>query len=301
MQIFIPFLMLLVAAATPAWAGTFEGLTPGDACRGDVYATLGQPVRTGNNGLTCWFDAAPYKGKTIKTQFYTSGILKTLLLEPDTPYSKANYEKWLDLGTPDKQTEKKGKRFNYYDEKGVALVQNGLDDAAPVTYFWHYRMGISRHNKRWNQLEDRFHEAMAQDDCDGMREALRTGQKEYPKIAWFYVDEITWLLQCDSRGKQKTDRIIGLAEKGVRLNPVDESYKFLGYAHVSITKDPAKALAAFNHINQDSNPDVHVYMGGAHQKLGHKAKARKHYKAYLKALPDGKLAGTAKKGLRQLK
>lgn len=292
--------LLTLILSTQAMSGTFEGLTPGESCRGEVYGALGQPIRQADKGLTCYFNAKPFKGKMVKVSFDISGMIRTIVLEPDTPYSKEQYENWLDLGQPSRQKEKDGNRYNYYNKKGMALVQDGLGPEALVTYFWHYRTDYSALKKVWTELEDRFHESRETNDCAGMKTAYLTGQKKFPKIAWFYVDEISWRIACTPKSKLNPHQLVRLAQKGVDLNPVDESYKFLGYAHVSMTKDPEKALAAFSHINPADDPSIHVYMGGCQQELGNTAKAKKHYQSYLNALPNGKQAAIAKRALKQL-
>ena len=301
MQIIVHALILLLVLAAPAFSGSFEGLTPGESCRGEVYSTLGHPIRHTNRSLTCYFDPKPFKGKTVKVSFDTSGMVRTILLEPEISYSRLQYESWLGLSQPDRQKEKGENRYNYYDEKGIALVQNLIEPEARVTYFWHYRANYSALKKQWNELEDRFHAARENDDCIAMKTAYLNGQQNFPKIAWFYVDEITWRVACTSKSKLNPNHLVGLAQKGVDLNPVAESYKFLGYAHVSMTKNPAKALAAFKHINPEDDPAIHVYMGGCQQELGNRAKAKEHYQAYLKALPSGKQAAIAKRALKQLR
>lgn len=291
----------VLLSAPAVLADGFDGLEPGRSCRGEVYRKLGEPISVATGGKICYFDPAPYKGKTVRAVFFDSGILREIVLEPGASYSREQYEKWLGLGTPSGHRERDGIRTTLYDGQGVKLIHESLSPDSLVASYVHYSADGWEMEKQRAALEDRFHAAVEKGDCAEMRSAFTSGQKRFPNVAWFYADEISWTVKCDPDFRQKTNHLVSLSVKSAELNPTDDAYRFLAFVHVSITKDPAKALAAFNHLDLNEHPDIHAYLGGCYMELGNKAEARKHFQVYLKQFPNGELAATSRAALKKLK
>ncbi|OQY15602.1 MAG: hypothetical protein B6I32_06570 [Desulfobacterium sp. 4572_20] len=290
----------LILLISPAWADNFEGLVPGESCRGEVYQTLGSPLKKNQDAGICWFDPAPFQGKSIKVEFFKSGLLKFLTLEPEQGYSLGQYQDWLGLGNPDKEEVKNGKRHHYYDSKGVTLVQGSLEEGALVTHFGHYRVGNAKLSEQWKAIEEEFHKAKKSKDCAAMNQAWQKGRQKYPKISSFISNQLYWLITCV--GEVETDRneLLSLAKKAIELNPADIEYINLGWLYTHLYKDWTKALSAFSNVNLREYPAIHFFLGGCLEKKGVVDKALEHYRDYLKAEPDGKWSTFAQEGVDRL-
>lgn len=294
-------LLILPAMVLAAFAGTFESLTPGQSTRGDVYRTLGQPTKTEDSGLQCWFDAAPFQGKSIMVTFHPSGIMERLQLEPAQAYSSNDYASWFGLKKPSRVFVENGFRYSLYEAQGVALAQKPPGAAAPVVFFVHYWTAQNGEKDRLLALYSQFKDAHARKDCAAMRAAWQAGQKEFPMVAQFQLDQIREAATCRQLTPSDTETLLLAADTAVFLNPDDESYRTLGYIYSSIADNPAKALNAFSQVDLGNNPDINVFLGACHQKLGHAQKARSHFEAYLATYPNGEYADMARTGLEQVR
>lgn len=295
-------LLLLPAMALAAFAGSFEGLTPGESTRGDVYRTLGQPTKIEDNGLQCWFDAAPFQGKSLTVTFHPSGIMERLQVEPAQAHSKNEYAAWLGLKKkPSRVLVENGFRYSLYDGQGAALAQKPPADDAPVVFFVYYWIAQDGEKERLLALYNQFKDAHARKDCDAMRTAWQAGQKEFPMVAQFYLDQIREAATCRKLAPPDSEALLLAADTAVFLNPDDESYRMQGHIYSSVADNPAKALDAFSQVDLARNPDINVFLGACHQKLGHAQKARSHFEAYLATYPNGEYADMAKAGLKQLR
>jgi len=280
------FLILLIS---PAWADTFEGLVPGKSCRGEVYQTLGKPLEKTQDARTCWFDPAPFQGKSIKVEFFKSGLLKFITLEPEQGYSLGQYEAWLGLGKADREEVKNEKRYHYYDSKGITLIQGGLERDTLVTYFRHYRVGNSKLSEQWRAIEKEFFTAAKNADCSVMAQTWQKGRQKFPKISSFIVNQLYWLITCEDYPETDGSELLSLAKKAIELNPDGIEYINLGWIYYYHYKDWTKALSAFSKVNLKEYPEIHYFLGNCLEKKGAAGnKAREHYRAYLRAQPDGK-------------
>ncbi len=297
----LALILLWSLSVGTAFAGSFEGLTPGVSTRGEVYQTLGSPLKKTRNARKCWFDPAPFEGKRIQAKFFDSGILRTLTLEPGQAYSLAQYEAWLGLGKPDREEVQDGRQFHYYDSRGVALVQEGLAVDAPVAYFWHYDTGINKLHKRWEAIRKDCTKARKQDDCDAMERAWRSGRREFPKIAAFINHQIYWLMTCVGRPGSDRSELLALAEKAIALNPADTEFINLGWIYYSLYEDWPKALSAFSEVNLEANPEIHYFLGDCLEKTGGPAREiRKHYRDCAEKDPDSKWGKKARQRLARM-
>jgi len=256
----------LILLISPVWADTFEGLVPGESCRGEVYQTLGNPLKKSQDAGTCWFDPVPFQGKNIKAEFFKSGLLKFLTLEPDKSYGLGQYEAWLGLGKPDKENVKDGRRYHSYDSKGITLVQGGLKEDALVTHFRHYRVGNSKLREQWKAIENEFHTAKKNKNCSGMEQAWRKGRQRFPKISFFISNQVYWLMTCVGYPGTDDSEVLSLSKKAIELNPADTEYINLGWIYYSLYKDWTKALSAFSKVNLKERPEIHYFLGDCLEK-----------------------------------
>lgn len=130
----------ILCAVALAFAGEFEGLTPGVSRKADADRALGPPVREVVPGTRFDYDPAKHDARRISIKYSGSGqVIETIDLYFKANYPKSQYQQWFKLEAPARSAfDGDGNLIEYYSPAGLALHYAGPDDQSPVEFFSHF-------------------------------------------------------------------------------------------------------------------------------------------------------------------
>ncbi|MFO8091405.1 MAG: hypothetical protein R6U13_16315 [Desulfatiglandaceae bacterium] len=145
---------LVLAHFVPCFAGTFLEMQPGVSTRADADSALGPPIREVVPGIR--YDYRPQlDSRRLTLTFHEgTGVIESIDIYSEEPYSKVQYQEWLQLGRADRRDyDDRGNLVEYFPAAGVALHFSGQDEVSMVEFLRYFDPSSSTDPLKDNSAE----------------------------------------------------------------------------------------------------------------------------------------------------
>jgi Tfp pilus assembly protein PilF len=294
-------LLLFVFGPGSASAGTFRGLEPGVSTKSEVDAKLGKPIKEAVKGER--YDYDPGEPDTSRISMTFSGknqVIETIDIYSREPYLKSHYKEWFQLGNPDRsEHDLLGNRVESYASAGIMLHFSGPSDASPVVCFSHYDPAAETSGaKAADVYVDEINKAVKAADFAQAKRLLEEAFQAYPDSAALWVTRAWYYLKANTEPAEiRPAEIQKSMERAYRLEPSGKNAADLGWVHVEVFKDCARALTYFEEAKQkghaEKDPALLYWMGHCYEQTGQIGKAKACFGRFLEAAPNHEFAPEA--------
>lgn len=124
-------------------------LEPGISKKSEADRVLGKPIREIVKGERYDYDPKEADTRRLSIKFNKgTQIIEGIDIYPQGSITKAKYQKWLGLKTPQMTWKNQnGNLIEYYMDEGIALLYSGPQDSYPVECFSHFNVWLLEEKK----------------------------------------------------------------------------------------------------------------------------------------------------------
>jgi TolA-binding protein len=305
--------MLLFPGFHNCFAETFLELRPGHSTKAEADKKLGPPIKEVIKGTQYDYQPQLDASRLSVTFHRGTNVIKSIDIYSGEPYTKGEYQEWLQLGTQAKTSrDKDGHLVEHYLQKGVALHFAGQDDTSVVAYISHYDVTRARPTpplkgpKDAHYYDQEADQAIKAKDWRQAKQLIEEGLRRYPNSDDLWHTRAKYYLKTKSEPREvRSSEVMRSMFRAYKLNPSGKHAAEMGWFHKDLNNDCTLALSYFKEAEAKGyateEPSLLYWMGMCYEDLGMYNSARSSYRRFLNMAPGHEKHPEAERGLDRLR